>query len=139
MKKTLWILAAVVTVLAATAVPALASGDRQHHRWCGARFALAGEVVAIDPRELTITVQVERGSRLVKPYVGRELTVVTGERTRFFRYGPRPMEVIRFEDVQVGARVAILGVVAVDDVPHAFLARRVIVGIPDRLLVSASQ
>jgi hypothetical protein len=134
MKKALWIIATVVAVLALATVPTLAGGDKHRHRWRGARFALVGEVTAVDAETLTITVQVEKGSKPVRPHVGEALTVATGERTRFLRHGERPPEVIGFQDVEVGARVGINGVVKPDDEGNrVFLAWRVVVDVPERV------
>ena len=127
MKKTLWLGLLVVAVLAMTIAPALAGGDKNRQHWrSGDRFALVGEVTAVDADELTITVRVWMGSGLVKEYLDEELTITTTAETRFRRFDDPPCEFITFEDVEVGDFVSVAGVVA-DDL---FLAQRVTVDVP---------
>jgi len=130
MKRTIWLVAAVLALVALTAVPALAEGGKQRYRWHGARFALVGEVIAVDADEQTFTVLVGKGSPPVEDYVGQELTIATSELTCFLRYGEPPFEVISFDDVQVGSYVGVNGCVVALEETGVFLAQRVMVDVP---------
>ena len=132
MKKVLWLSVVAVALLAVTAVPAMAGGDNNQRRWQGSVFGLVGQVTAVDAVARTITVQVHTGNRLVKDYLGEELTVTTSEDTLFLRYGDPKCEVIAFEDVEVGAYVSMNGIVLPGEI---FLAKRVTVDVPLHALV----
>jgi hypothetical protein len=129
MKKALWLAVTVAALLAMTAVPAMAGGDNNRHRWQGTRFGLVGEVTAVDAGAQTITVEVHAGSWLIEDYVGQELTVTTDDETRFLRFADPTCEFITFDDVQVGDYVSVNGIVQEGDV---FLAKRVTVDVPHR-------
>ena len=131
MKKTLWLGLLVVAVLAMTITPALAGGDKNRHHWRGDRFALVGEVTAMNDDDQTITVQVWMGSWLVKEYIDEVLTVTTTEETRFRRFDDPPHVFITFEDIEVGAHISATGnVVADDEGDDLFLAQQVTVDVP---------
>jgi hypothetical protein len=133
--KKLLLLVSVVALLALTAVPAMAGGDNNRHRWDGERFGLVGEVTEVDAEAKTITVLVHRGSRLVKDYLGDELLITAVGRTRFLRYAEPKCEPIGFGDVEVGARVGINGYMVTEDGGgEIFQAKLVIVDIPARFL-----
>jgi thioredoxin reductase len=130
MKRTIWLVATVITLLALTAVPALAEGGKQRHRWYGTRFALVGEVTAVNAGAQTFTVLVDKGNTSVEDYVGQELTIATGELTCYLRYGEPPFEIISFDDIQVGSYVGVNGHVLAGVEPDLFLAKRVMVDVP---------
>lgn len=131
MKRGFWIATVVVAVLAMTALPALAAGGKWRHRLEGTRFALVGEVTAIESP--TITVKVLKGS-----LEGEVVPVSTDVDTRFRDDGADcPDRVIDFADVEDAYEAAILeenalyvsvnGFVNDDGV---YLANRVTVVIP---------
>jgi hypothetical protein len=132
MKKALWLALLVVAVLAVVAVPAMAGGDNQRHRWQGTRFGLVGEVTAVDAGARTITVLVHTGSWLVKNYIGEELMVTTDAGTRFLRFSDPKCEFIAFEDVEEDAYVSVNGIFLADEGGDVFLAKRVTVDVPHR-------
>lgn len=127
MKKALWISIVVVGLLAMTVAPAAAGGDNNQRRWQGNVFGLVGEVTAVDAGTGTITVLVRAGNRLVKDYIGEELTVETDDDTLFLIYGDPKCTIGDFTDVAVGADVSMNGLV---DEDGTFLARRVTIGVP---------
>jgi hypothetical protein len=157
MKRTLWLVVTVLALVALTAVPAVAeggkqsrqtdgemqaaqasqsqdasqmSGDKQRHRWYGARFALVGEVVAVDADEQTFRVLVDKGNPYIEDYVGQELTIATDESTCFLLYGEPPFESASFDDVEVGSYVGVNGCVVALQAADLFLAKRVMVDVP---------
>lgn len=126
MKKQLWLGVAVVVLLAATVMPVMAEGGKNQIRWLGQVFSLVGEVTALDGEAKTITVEVYSGSKLVKSYIGNELTITTKESTLFLLYGHAKGETITFADVAVGDYVSVSGNIVNDD----FVAKRVTVDVP---------
>ena len=131
MKKVLWLSVVAVALLAVTAVPAMAGGDNNQRRWQGSVFGLVGQVTAVDAVARTITVQVHTGNRLVKDYIGQELTITTSEDTLFLRYEDPKCEIIALEDVEVGAYASMNGIVIPgDEGNEIFLAKRVTVDVP---------
>jgi len=130
MKRTIRLIVAVLALVALTAVPAAAEGGKQRHRWHGARFAVVGEVTAVDADEQTFTMLVDKGNPYVEDYVGQELTIATDEYTGFFLYGEPPFESGSFDDVQVGSYVGVNGCVVALQAADLFLAKRVMVDVP---------
>jgi len=108
MKKAV-LLILLVILLATSVTPALADGGGGQHR-TGKRFALVGVVTAKNDETQTLTVEVLMGNRLVKPYIGQELTISTTERTRYRRYGDPKGVFITFGDIEVDDGVAVGGV-----------------------------
>ena len=133
MKKRLVIVALVVAVLALTAMPAAAGGDKNHNRWLGLVFGLVGEVTAVDLEAETITVKVLTGSQLVKPFIDAELTLATNEDTKFMLYVDQACEQAALEDVYVGALVSANGTVIVAPEGKTYLAVRVTIDAPLQL------
>ena len=130
MKKALWLVLLIVALLAIAVTTTLAGGDNHRHRWDGDRFALVGQVTAVDTVARTITVNVWMGNRAVKDYIDDDLLVTTTEDTRFRRFDDPECVFIAFEDIEVDAYVSVGGNVDADD----FLALRVTVDVPlDRL------
>jgi len=86
MKRVLWIIVSIASLLAMTAVPAMAAGGKNQLRWVGTPFSLVGQVTAVDPVALTLTVDVHIGNRHIKSYIGAELAVQSDANTRFLRY-----------------------------------------------------
>jgi hypothetical protein len=129
MNKALWIAITVVALFAVTVIPATAAGDKNQHRWDGARFALVGEVLAVDTELQTITVQVSKGNYQVEDYVGQELVITTAG-ARILPYGECPKEPIGLEDIEVGTYVSANGNVVADEEGDVFQATRVTVDVP---------
>lgn len=147
MRKVIGITLIVILLLTAMAVPAVArrgrgggggggKGGRGGQGRGGTVFALAGKVVAVswvkeneDVPE-TITVEVEAGNRLVREYIGTNVTILTTEETRFRNCEDSPGVLIRFEDVEVGDFVSVGGTVDAntEQFVEDFVAERVTVG-----------
>jgi hypothetical protein len=134
MKKAVWLVVSLVALLALTAIPAVAEGETHRYRWEGERFALLGQVTAVDTEAETITVMVYRGSRLVKGYLEEELVINTIEHTRFLRYADPKCEVIAFEDIEVDSPIGIRGYVVPGEGEDVFLAKVVVVDVPLQFL-----
>lgn len=138
MKHKWMIVAMVVVALLVAAVPALAAepgaGNRygvqngaaggQQLRQGGQVFALIGTITALGTD--SITVQVQGGNRLVRDYVGQELTVQVTEGTKYMRWTEGGSVPITFADLSVGDSTNIRGL-ASDDL---FTATRVTVDVP---------
>jgi len=134
MKKII-VLTLVLALLSITAVPALAAG-RAHVRngqsaggevGKGGKmpFALAGTIASIDPAARTVIVTVACGSKLVKPYIGQDLTLQTTAATRFLLRNPDGSATpITFEDLAVGQNVSANGKLA----DNVWTASRITVG-----------
>ncbi len=129
MKKAPWIAITVVALLAVIVIPATAAGGKNQQRWDGARFALVGEVLAVDPEAQTITVQVSKGNYQVEDYVGQELVITTAG-ARILPYGECPKEPIGLGDIEVGTYVSANGYVVADEEGDVFQATRVTVDVP---------
>ncbi len=148
MRKVVGITLIVILLLTAMAVPAVAGrgrgggggggkGGSGGQGRGGTVFALAGKVIAVsgvqeneDVSE-TITVEVEAGNRLVKEYIGMEVTIVTTEDTRFRNYGAPLGAVITFEEFIEGDLVSVGGCATADENgTEYFVAERVTRGVP---------
>jgi len=46
-------------------------------------FTITGTISAIDTVKQTVTITVSRGNKLIQPYLGTDVTVVTNAKTRF--------------------------------------------------------
>jgi hypothetical protein len=131
MKKALRIVICVAALLALSAIPALAAGDNNMHRWDGTPFGLIGQVTAVeDAGAQTLTVSVLSGSGLVKEYIGGELVVTTNASTRFVYFGASMGDEIEFSDVYKEAFVNVAGYVSEVDGAFLFIANRVTVDFP---------
>ena len=133
--KKIVVLALVLALLAISAVPALASGRAHSKNGQIARneygkagkmpFALAGTIASIDPVARTVTVTVACGNKLVKPYIGQDLTLQTTIATRFLLRNPDGYATpITFEDLAVGQNVSSNGNLA----DNVWIATRITVG-----------
>jgi hypothetical protein len=120
--KKLLVLTIVMALLAATAVPAFAAGGPPPGNGNGnggggdtgktsrRQFALVGTITELDPEALTVTVLVASGNKLVKPYIGQELTLQTIEVTRFLLRNPDGVATpISFDDLAVGQAISANG------------------------------
>jgi hypothetical protein len=85
---------------------ALAAGPRS------APFALAGKITAIDAVSRTVTVQVVSGNVLVKPYVGKVVTLTTSAATLFRYTDGTTTTATTFETLKVGDPVSAGGTLA---------------------------
>jgi hypothetical protein len=119
MKRTYAILLALV-MLAVTIIPALAAPEAGQ----GPRgtFALVGNITAIGAN--SVTVKVVSGNNLIKPYVGKELTVTVTASTRYLLKNNGVVTAITFGDLKVGQAVSINGAAA----NNVWTANRVTVG-----------
>ncbi len=126
MKKQMWLGVMVLVLLATTVMPVMAEGGKNQIRWLGQVFSLVGEVTALDGETKTITVEVYSGSKLVKSYIGKELTFTTDGNTQFLLYGHSKGDKITFAGVEVGDNISVSGNIVYD----VFLAKRVTVDVP---------
>jgi hypothetical protein len=130
-RKAGWLVLLAVAILALTITPALAGGDKHRRRWKGERFALVGEVAAVEIQEGTISVMVLLGSRAIKDHIDLELTLVTNEDTRFRSLDDPPGEPIELEDIEVGDIISAGGHVETDSGgEQIFVAHRVTKDVP---------
>ena len=135
--KKLTILSIVVIMLALSVIPAFAAGGPPANRGTasgdctgdqvrlgtgnqvgrgtgkqisnGARtpYALSGTITTIDPAAKTVTVTVVCGNRLVKPYIGTDVTLQTKDTTRFLlRDENGTVTPITFAELTVGLNVS---------------------------------
>jgi hypothetical protein len=130
MMKKIIVLSLALALLSATVFPAYAGYGPQA---CKGRvaatsrgtFAMSGTLSSIDPATLTVTVTVVCGSKLVKPYIGQDLTIQTTDSTRFLMRNPDGTATpITFADLEVGQNVSINGRLAND----VWIAGRITVG-----------
>ena len=104
-------------LLFATVLPVSAAGN-------GLRspFNFLGKIVAIG--DGTVTVQVLAGNNLVRPFVGKELTVTVTDTTRFLEKVGDVTVPIAFDNLEVGDPVSVHGTYAND----VWIASRITVG-----------
>lgn len=100
------ILLLVVGILAGIAVPVLAVGPRPPKRM---PFSLVGRITAVDTEAATVTVEVVRGNRPVKPFIGTMVTIQTDAATRLLKKTETGVVPIGLTDLQVGNTVSIRG------------------------------
>ena len=92
----------------------------------GKRFVLVGSVTALDPISSTVTIMVEKGNNLVRPFIGQELELWTTAETEFLRaIGDEEFEVITFDDLQVDDPIFAWGLKDGDDGP--FVADKLVI------------
>ncbi len=115
------ILLLVVVLVAGIAVPALAAGNRPPKRM---PFNLVGLVSAVDTTAATVTVEVVRGNRVVKPFIGKTVTVQVTAATRLLRRAEPQAVPITLADLKAGDAVSVHGVLSND----VWTARRITVG-----------
>ena len=109
--KKLIVLGLVLSVMLLTVTQALAAGPRGgKERIGGGSFSLVGTITALDSAARTVTVQVESGNKLVKPYIGTALTIGTGQATRFLlRNIDGKASLITFNDLTIGQHISVQG------------------------------
>ncbi|MGB9776651.1 MAG: DUF5666 domain-containing protein [Anaerolineae bacterium] len=100
------ILLLVGVIVAGMAAPALAAGNQPPKRM---PFHLVGRIVAVDTGAATVTVEVVRGNRVVKPFIGQTVTVQTTAATRFLRKTETGVVRIMLADLQAGDAVSVQG------------------------------
>ncbi len=128
MKK--WMVVSLVAaLLLASTIPAFAMGRRPPKAgprvYAGAElFTVAGVITSIDSAAQTITLQVIAGDRLIKFLIGQELTVQTGDTTRFLLKTSSGTTFVSFGDLAVDQKVSVQGY-ALDDM---FTAQRITIG-----------
>ena len=133
--KKLFVLTMVVALLVVTVVPAFAAGGPQtgngnsggggSGKGVNAPFALAGTIAGLDPAVRTVTVTVACGNKLVKPFIGQDMTIQTTDATRFLLRNPDgTVTPITFDDLAVGQKVSSHG----QFVNQAWIASRITVG-----------
>ncbi len=118
MKKLLVLLVVPLLALAAV-IPAAADLPNPHANQAAAaphgNFQLIGKITAFDPEANTITVLVVRGNKMVKQFIGTELTITVTTTTRFhFKKGMNATPT-GIDGLVVGDPVSINGKI-VDDV-----------------------
>lgn len=70
-------------------------------------YALSGTISDIDPVEKTVTVTVSCGNRLANPFISQEVTLVTGDSTRFLlRNEDGTATQISFDDLGTGQNIS---------------------------------
>ena len=70
-------------------------------------YALSGTISDIDPVEKTVTVTVSCGNRLANPFISQEVTLVTGDSTRFLlRNEDGTATQISFDDLGIGQNIS---------------------------------
>jgi len=114
-----WILFVLVLGLfLASTSPAMAAGPGGPRT----NFVLVGEITAI--ADQTVTIQVLRGNKLVRPYFGQELTVAVTASTRFLLKEGTEIKPITFADLKVGDKISVKGRLA----KQIWTAKRITVG-----------
>jgi hypothetical protein len=116
------VLLLVLASLLVTVVPVAAAGPMTTN--AAPPFSLAGTITAINTTAKTVTVKVLAGNYLIKPYLGKNLTVATTPATRFLRQASPVAVPITFADLKVGQNVSITGVVC----NNVWTAYRITVG-----------
>ena len=117
--KKLIIVSLVMLLLAVSVVPAFAAGGPPAERGKAngngnqagfgvqAPYALSGVISSLDTTNRTVTVTVACGNRLVKTYVGQDVTLLTAANTRFLLRNPDGTATpIAFEDLEVGQNIS---------------------------------
>ena len=118
MKK--WLVLLVVSLLAIAAVIPVAAGTPNPHANAAATgshgyFQLIGKITAFDTEANTVTVLVLRGNKLVKPFIGTEVTITVDTSTVFhFKKGTNAT-LTDLSGLVIGNPVSINGKI-VDDV-----------------------
>lgn len=110
-----------VVLIAMAATPALAAGKTPPKRQ---PFNLVGRITAVDTGAATVTVEVLRGNRVVKPFIGKTVTIRTDAATRFLKKTSTGVVPITLVDLQVGDAVSVQGRLAGD----IWTANRITVG-----------
>lgn len=110
-----------LVIVAAMATPALAAGKTPPKRQ---PFNLVGRITAVDTGAATVTVEVLRGNRVVKPFIGKTVTIQTDAATRFLKKTDTGTVPITLADLQVGDAVSVQGRLAGD----VWTANRITVG-----------
>lgn len=88
-------------------------------------FALSGIIKALDPIAKTVTVEVSCGNRVMKEYIGTQVTLQTNGVTRFLeRNDDGSATPITFEELEGGQTVSSHGTLVDED----FTATRITVG-----------
>lgn len=118
--KKLSVLVLVLMLLVVSTVPALAAGGPPPGSGRGAGsgvgkvgnppFALAGTIAGLDEQAKTVTVTVDCGNTIVKPFIGQNLVIQTNDATRFLLRNPGGYATpITFEDLTIGQKVSVNG------------------------------
>lgn len=117
--KKLIIVSLVMIMLAVSVVPAFAAGgppaERGNANGTGnqvgfgvrAPYALSGVISSLNLTNQTVTVTVACGNRLVKTYIGQDVTLLSTDNTRFLLRNPDGTATpIAFDDLEVGDNVS---------------------------------
>lgn len=115
------LLLVTVLILTMAATPALAAGKTPPKRQ---PFNLVGRITAVDTGAATVTVEVLRGNRVVKPFIGKTVTIQTDAATRFLKKTDTGTVPITLADLRVGDAVSVQGRLAGD----IWTANRITVG-----------
>jgi len=118
--KKLFALALILALLAVAVVPVLAAGKSRSNP-----FAVSGLIASVDPSTQTITVVVACGNKLVKPFIGQNLTIHISEATRLLLYNPDGVATpVEFAYLTAGQKVNLNGQLA----NNLWTANRITVG-----------
>jgi len=119
--KKLIVVSLVMILLAVSVIPAFAAGGPPANRGTAAGsgntdktsfgvrnpYALSGTISSIDGANRTVNVTVACGNRLMKPYLGQDVTLQITENTRFLvRNTDGTVTPITFEDLVGGQNVS---------------------------------
>ncbi len=118
--KKYFVLTLVLVLLAVSVVPASAANGKraqnvhENNGQVGLRgkmlYTLAGTIASLDPVARTVTVTVACGNKVVKPYLGQDLTLQTTDGTRLLlRNLDGTATPIAFEDLEIGQNVSSQG------------------------------
>jgi hypothetical protein len=118
--KRLLIVALVVVAALAVCAPAFAATPATN-------FTAVGKVVSVDPGASTMVVHVTLGSRGVKPFIGKKLTVTVAPNAKVLKNSGRWFTTISLADLSAGDRVTVVGAInrAVPASP-VYVAKRVV-------------
>lgn len=123
-----WLVVLFVAVLAlAFAAPALAGVQTSHGLRCDiSKFRLSGTVVSVNVTAASMVVKVKCGSRPVRPWRGKELTVRVPPRARIIGRVDRKLVRLTLSDIVAGCRVHVYGHVhRTQKADPVFVAKRV--------------
>jgi hypothetical protein len=100
-----------VVLISAFVASAALAGNQNRNRWQKSkRFSVMGEVTAVDPSALTLSLDIEKANRLMKAYIGQEVAFVVSPSVKVKTEGTDPgVFDLTLEDVQAGDTIRALG------------------------------
>ncbi len=114
-----------LALLAVATIPVMAAPEAAQRSPRGP-FTLVGTIATIDPVAGTVTVNVLRGNLLVKPYLGKTLTLNTAVTTIYLYKATATATPVRitFADLKVGDPISVNGTL----LSNVWTATRITVG-----------